>query len=321
MKSWWIRTRGGATALELREVAAPVPAEGEILLRVEAAALNRGEFIPRYRGEGVTACGVEAAGVVEAVGAGVVGVRPGDRIMGRARASFAEYALMHAFDAIPVPDGLSWTQAAAVPLAFLVTYDMLYAYGHLQAGETMLVTGVSSGVGVACLQAGLLLGARVIGTSGSAAKLARLKELGLDSGVCTRGPDFAAAVHAWTAGGGVDLAVNNVGGTVFAECLRALAFKGRLATVGSVDGVLKCELDLDALHSKRLELFGVSNKLTTPAQRAATVDGFKRDLLPAFAAGHISPVVDRVFGFSELPAAKEYMESDAQVGRIVVTLA
>ena len=114
MKSWWIRTRGGATALELREVAAPVPAEGEILLRVEAAALNRGEFIPRYRVEGVTACGVEAAGVVEAVGAGVVGVRPGDRIMGRARASFAEYALMHAFDAIPVPDGLSWTQAAAV---------------------------------------------------------------------------------------------------------------------------------------------------------------------------------------------------------------
>jgi len=180
---------------------------------------------------------------------------------------------------------------------------------------------VSSGVGVACLQTGLLLGARVIGTSGSAAKLARLKELGLDAGVCTRGPDFAAAVQAWSGGRGVDLALNNVGGTVFAECLRALAFKGRLATVGAVDGVLKCELDLDALHSKRLELFGVSNKLTTPAQRAATVNGFKRDVLPAFAAGRISPVVDRVFGFADLPAAKDYMESDAQVGRIVVTVA
>lgn len=319
MKSWWIRTRGGATALELRAVAVPVPAAGEILLRVQAAALNRGEFSPRYLVEGATPGGIEAAGVVEAVGAGVAGIQCGDRIMGRARGGFAEYALMHAFDAMPVPDCLTWTQAAAVPLAFLVTYDMLYAYGQLQAGESMLVTGVSSGVGVACLQTAVLLGARVIGTSGSAAKLARLEALGLEAGICTRSPEFAAAVRAWTAGRGVDLAVNNVGGTVFAECLRALAFKGRLATVGSVDGVLTCELDLDALHTKRLELFGVSNRLTTPAQRAATVNGFKRDLLPAFAAGRITPAIDRVFAFDDLPAAKNHMESDAQVGRIVVS--
>jgi NADPH:quinone reductase-like Zn-dependent oxidoreductase len=197
---------------------------------------------------------------------------------------------------------------------------MLYPYGRLKSGEWLLITGISSGVGVACLQTGKLLGARVIGTSGSTDKLAKLKAVGLDAGIHTRAPDFAAQAKAITGGKGVDLIVNNVGGGVFAECLRALAFKGRLATVGSVDGVMKCELDLDALHSYRLELFGVSNKFTTALERAQTVDGFTRDLLPAFAGGRITPVIDRVFAFDELPAAKDYMESNAQVGRIVVRL-
>jgi NADPH:quinone reductase-like Zn-dependent oxidoreductase len=163
-----------------------------------------------------------------------------------------------------------------------------------------------------------LLGAKVIGTSGSADKLAKLKALGLDAGIHTRSADFAARTKAVSGGNGVDLIVNNVGGGVFPECLRALAFQGRLATVGSVDGVMKCELDLEALHSQRLELFGVSNRFTTSVQRVRTVRGFIRDLLPAFADGRITPVIDRIFTFDELPAARDYMESNAQVGRIVM---
>jgi len=320
MKSWWIRCRNGVVDLESRDVSVPQAPSGQILLRVHATAMNRGEFSTRYLVEGSKPGGIEAAGEVAAVGAGVSNVKAGDRIMGRAMGGFAEYALLNAYDAIPIPECLSWEQAAAVPLAFLVTYDMLYPYGRLKSGEWLLITGISSGVGVACLQTGKLLGARVIGTSGSTDKLAKLKAVGLDAGIHTRAPDFAAQAKAITGGKGVDLIVNNVGGGVFAECLRALAFKGRLATVGSVDGVMKCELDLDALHSYRLELFGVSNKFTTALERAQTVDGFTRDLLPAFAGGRITPVIDRVFAFDELPAAKDYMESNAQVGRIVVRL-
>jgi NADPH:quinone reductase len=318
MKSWWIRTRSGKIDLEARDVPVPQAKSDEILVRVHSTALNRGEFISRYQVEGIRPGGVEAAGEVHAVGDGVKGVKPGDSVMGRAKGGFAEYALLNAYDVIPVPGCLNWEQAAAVPLAFLVTYDMLYPYGKLKSGEWLLVTGASSGVGVACLQTGKFLGAKVIGTSGSADKLEKLKAFGLDAGIRTRSPDFAAQVKALTGGKGANVIVNNVGGSVFPECMRALAMQGRLATVGSVDGVLKCEIDLDALHSYRLELFGVSNRFTTSAQRARTVTGFIRDLLPAFADGSISPVIDRIFAFNELPAAKDYMVSDAQVGKIVV---
>jgi len=165
-----------------------------------------------------------------------------------------------------------------------------------------------------------MLGAKVIGTSGSDDKLARLKAEGLDLGIHTRAGDFHEAVQTATGGKGVNLVVNNVGGTVFAECVRSLAFQGRLATVGYVDGVLKAEIDIDALHAKRLVLFGVSNKLRSPDQRAESARGFAADVLPAIADGRIRPMIDRVYPFDELPAAKAYMESNAHLGKIVLRL-
>jgi NADPH:quinone reductase-like Zn-dependent oxidoreductase len=210
--------------------------------------------------------------------------------------------------------------AAAVPLTFLVVHDMLVLQGHLKAGEWLLVTGVSSGVGVASLQVAKALGARVIGTSGSPDKLARLKALGLDVGIHTRAPDFAAAVMEATHGAGVNLVVNTVGGSVFAECVRTLAFEGRLATVGYVDRTLKAEIDLQALHVKRLTLFGVSNKMRSADQRAAGVPGFKADLLPVIADGRIRPLVDRVFPFDELAAAQAHMEANQHLGKIVLKI-
>jgi NADPH2:quinone reductase len=135
-----------------------------------------------------------------------------------------------------------------------------------------------------------------------------------------RGGGFLEAAMKATGGKGVDLVVNNVGGTVFAECVRALAFQGRLATVGYLDGVMTSEIDLDALHSKRLRLFGVSNKLRNAAQRAETMRGFARDVLPALAEGRIRPVIDKVFALADLPAAKAYMESDAHLGKIAVRM-
>jgi NADPH:quinone reductase len=294
----------------------PQPKDHQVLVKVRAAGLNRGEFIA---GHGLTAPGAPKAAGQEAAGE-VVG--SGERVMGRAGGAFSEYALMDKREAIAIPGGLSFEQAAAIPLTFMVVHDMLVEQGGLKAGDWLLVTGVSSGVGVAALQAAKALGAKVIGTSGSDEKLAKLKTLGLDVALRTRGPDplLSKKTLEATGGQGVKLIVNTVGGSIVPEAIKALAFQGRMAIVGYVDGVLRAEVDFDAVHAKRLRIFGVSNKLRNAEQRAETVRGFTADFLPLFAAGKIAPLVDKVFPFAELQAAKAYMESDAHVGKIVLKM-
>lgn len=309
MKAYFLQASGGGMKLELREVAPPQPGPGQLLVKIHASSLNRGEFLG---GLGAAKpAGQEAAGEV---------VGSGEKVMGRCPGGFAEYGLMEKSDAIAVPANLSWEQAGAIPLAFMVVHDMLVAQGGLKAGEWLLVTGISSGVGVAALQAAKALGASVIGTSGSAEKLGRLSAMGLDVAIQTRGPDFQRKVLEATGGKGADLVINNVGGTVFAECVRSLAYQGRLATVGYLDRTLKAEIDLDALHARRLRLFGVSNKHRSAAQRAETVRGFTADFLPHFAAGRIRPLIDRVFPFERLPEAQAYMESDAHMGKVAIRM-
>jgi NADPH:quinone reductase len=318
MKAYWITPGPAGTKVELRETPAPEPRPGEILVRVRAAALNRGELLGGKAGAPAKPGGGECAGEVVKLGDGATDFVAGERVMGRCGGGFAEYAVMDAREAMRVPARLSWEEAAATPLVFLVVYDMLVAQGRLTAGQWLLVTGISSGVGVAALQTARALGASVIGTSGSQDKLSRLADLGLNVGIRTRGADFHEAVMKATDGKGANLAVNNVGGSVFAECLRSLAFEGRLAIVGHLDRVMTSPLDLEALHRKRLTVFGVSNRLRNAAQRAETVRGFVRDVLPFLEDGRLRPVVDKALPFEDLPAAIAFMESDAQVGKIVV---
>jgi NADPH:quinone reductase-like Zn-dependent oxidoreductase len=324
MKSCWIVTKDHKAVLEWREAPVPQAGAGEIVMRVHATALNRGELVVggAVHGGPEKLGGNEAAGQISAVGAGVTQFKVGDKVFGRVRGGFAEYTAAPAHQIMPLPQRLSFEQGAAIPVSFLTAYEMLYPpYGKLKSGEWLLVTGTSAGAGAACIQIAKMLGAKSIGTSGSSAKLEKLKAIGLDVAIQTRGPDFAVKVREATGGKGVDLAVNLVGGTVFAECLSSLARKGRLAVVGYVDGLLSAKIDLSAVHTNRYEIFGISNAKITAEERKQAVAGFARDVMPAIADGRIVPLVDRVFDFKDLQAAKECMESNAMVGKIVVRVA
>jgi NADPH:quinone reductase-like Zn-dependent oxidoreductase len=264
MKSYWMQSDGVHAKIEMRDVDRPIPGPDQMLVRVHASGLNRGEFILSHGLHKVGAAkpiGMEAAGEVVSCGSGVKGFVAGERVMGRCAGAFSEYVLMTQQEAMKIPAGLSWHQAAAIPLTSIVVFEMLVVQGNLKEGEWIFIPGVTSGVGVTALAMGKALGAKVIGTSGSQAKLDQIESCGLDLAICSREPNFHEAVMNTTGGKGVDLVINAVGGSVFEQCIRSMAFQGRLATVGYVDGVLNAQIDLEAMHSKRLKLYGVSNKL------------------------------------------------------------
>ncbi len=312
------------TVLEQRDVQVPTPGPGQMLVQLRAASLNRGEFVVGHglHGQPGTwkAIGGEGAGEVVAVGEGVTLHKPGDRVMARCAGAFADFALFDEAEAMAVAPSLSWDEAACIPLVFLVSFDMLVLQGRLAPGEWVLINGVSSGVGVASLQLAKALGAKVIGTSGSQEKLDLLKPLGLDIALLTRVPDFAAVVMKETDNKGADLVINTVGGSVFAESIRAMALEGRLATVGYVDGVMHADFDLEAVHARRLTIFGVSNKQRTKQQKSAAVPRFISEVMPHFAHGRIRPRIDQAFDFTLLPQAKARMEAGMHAGKIVLNI-
>jgi len=323
MKCYYINSVNGKTVYEPREAPKPQPKKGELLVKVKAASLNRGEIlasISLHKVHEAHPAGGDCAGEVEAVGEGVTAFKPGDAILGRARGSFAEYVAMGAVQAAPKPQRLSWEQAAAVPIVSVTAWEAMCQFGKLKAGETLLVAGATSGVGMIAVQAGKYLGAKVIGLSRSKDKLEKLKSVGLDVGIVASGPGFADKVMEATGGKGVDVSLNLIGGGAFPDLVKCAANKGRIAIIGYVDDRHHAEIDLEAVHGRRLQIFGVSNALMTADQRAEAMRGFAKELLPGFAEGKITPIVDKVFPFDQLPAAKAYVESNAQVGKVVVTL-
>ena len=312
---------------DIRDVQRPVVPPGHVLLRVRASSINRAEMRrlrslrlePGKPTPDARIGGGDAAGEIVELGAGVTGLNVGERAMGRCSGGFAEYVLLDAREVMPVPDALSWEEASCIPVVFVVVHDALFVSGQLREGETVLVTGAASGVGVATLALAHYLGARVIGTSRSAAKLEKLKAHGLDVGVVAGNDGFAAAI-APAIGDGVDMIVDNIGGDVLAPLIAALKVGGRYVTIGRMSGITTGELDVDRLAERRLHLYGVSNRLRNAAQRAESMRRFLADLMPALGEGKIRPIIDRTFPLAELPAAQAHVEADRHVGKVVITL-
>ena len=308
--------------LEIQDIPVPTPGPGQVLVRVAASGLNRGEINQVKRavtGAPLTA-GVEFAGVVAALGAGVTGWRDGDRVMGHGQGGQAEYVLAAPRALMAVPAALPWLEAAAFPNVFITAHDALVTNGEFKAGETVLVNAASSGIGLAAIQIAAQLGARtIIATSRSAEKVARLAAFGVTHAVDLSKTDQLEAVKAATGGRGVDVIVDSVGGTVFEANLKSMAVKGRLVNIGRL-GSSTAAMNLDLLWLNRLKLIGVTFRTRSEEERLGCVEACARDVLPLAQAGRLQFPIDRVFRIDEIAAAHETMQADRHFGKIVLTI-
>jgi putative PIG3 family NAD(P)H quinone oxidoreductase len=308
------------TQVLLEERPAPVPAAGQLLVRVHASALNRADLLqrkgsyPAPPGWPADIGGLEYAGSVESVGIGVTRWKVGDRVMGLVGGGgHAEYVAVHQDEALAIPAGMSWTDAAAIPEAFLTAWDALTTRGRLQCGERILLHAAASGVGTAALQIAGHLGAVTIGTSRSAEKLARLKALGLDEGIDTSTRGFREQLSA-----PVNVIVDPLGGPAYAENLASLALLGRLVMLGFLQGSKVEQLDLALMLHKRLTVVGTVMRARAAEERRAVAAEYRDHLLPLFERGVLKPIVGATVPMTEIARAHATMEKNETFGKVVL---
>jgi putative PIG3 family NAD(P)H quinone oxidoreductase len=324
MKAVIITRPGGPEVLEIQERAKPEPGVGQIRVRVRASALNRADLMQRAGNypvpPGVPADmpGMEYAGEVESLGAAESLWKVGDRVMGIiGGAGHAEFVCVHEREAMPVPKGMSWEDAGAIPEVFLTAYDALFNRLALSAGETVLIHAVGSGVGTAGLQIARAAGARVVGTARSADKLKRAKKLGLDVAIDASRGDWAAQVEAAIGPERVDALLDLVGGSYLEGNLRVLTLRGRMVVVGLTAGA-SAPFNMGVLLRKRLTIVGTMLRSRPLEEKIALARDFSERGVPLFESGRLKPVVDRVFAFDEIRAAHQLMESNDTFGKIVL---
>ncbi len=328
MKAVVFGGKGGPEIIAIRELPDPVPARGEVLVRVRAAALNRADLLQRRGlyppppGTREDVPGLELAGEVQGVGEGVTAWRPGDRVMcitaGEAQ---AELCLVHERMLMRIPDGLSFEDAGAIPEAGVTSHDALFTLGGLRPGWPVLVHAVGSGVSTAALQIAKAAGATVIGTSRTAEKLDRAKALGLDHGILVgrEEPRFADEVKRLTGKRGCPVILDVVGGPYTAENLAALAPGGRVVVIGTLGGA-KPTVDLSVLMRTRGSIVGTVLRPRPLEEKIAATQAFARDVLPLVAAGKVKPVVDAVLPAERVREAHERMEKNESFGKLVLKL-
>jgi NADPH:quinone reductase-like Zn-dependent oxidoreductase len=314
----------GDMTFQVREIPPPVAGPDDLLVAVKAAGLNRANLIRNYpvrtsRADGVMVAGGELAGEVIAVGSKATEFRIGDRVMGMAEGAFAEQAIVDHRLAMRVPAGMGWAEAGATPIVYCTAHDALLTNGELAPGETVLVNAASSGVGVAAIQIAKLKGAGlVVGTSGSAAKLARVREIGADLVIDYRQENFADAILAKTNKHGADVILDNVGRSMLADNIKVAAIKARMISVGRLGGNVDA-LDLDELARKRIRLIGVTFRTRSLDERIAVVRRFVDDCLGAVAKRQLWPIIDRTFPLDAVDQAMAHMRANAHFGKLALT--
>ncbi len=322
MRAIFAKTPGGPAVLELREVPDPTPRDEQVLVDVHATALNRADLLQRRGlyppppGE-PESLGLECAGVVAAVGARVSRFRPGDRVMALlGGGGYAERAVVHERVALPVPEGLSFTEAAALPEAFLTAQEALFSVGKLEPAETLLIHAAAGGVGSAAVQLALLHGARVLATTGSDEKAALVRSLGATRVVNYKKEDFAEVSE--REGLRPALIVDFVGASYWERHARILPRGGRVVVLGLLGGK-KVEVDLSRLLSLGQRIEGMVMRTRTQEEKIALSERFASRFLSSFPHA-LRPIVDSVFDWHDVARAHERMESNENLGKIVLEI-
>lgn len=324
MQAIVIREFGGPEVLELRDVEAPTPGEHQVRLAVHATALNRADLLQRRgmypppKGES-DILGLECSGVVDGLGPGVTKLKHGDRVMALLPGGgYAEHVVIHEDMAIPIPGGMSFEEAAAIPEAFLTAQEGLFGLGGLEPGQTVLVHAAAGGVGSAGVQLARLAGGRVIATAGSAEKLELVKRLGADLCVNYKTQDFAVEAKKF-APLGVNLVLDFVGGSYWDKHAQCLAIGGRCVVIGVLGGAM-ANVNLALLLMKRHQILGLVMRSRPLVDKIRITQQFIRHNLPHFPTGDLKPVLDEVFPLVQAQQAHERMEANANSGKIILKL-
>jgi NADPH2:quinone reductase len=318
-----IRAPGGPEVLVPEQRPLPQLADGEVLVKVAAAGVNRPDVMQR-RGlypppKGTTDIpGLEIAGEVVALGAGVTRWKLGDKVMALVvGGGYADYCPAHESHALPIPSGLTEIEAAAIPETFFTVWHNTFERGRLQAGETLLVHGGSSGIGTTAIQFAKAFGARVVTTAGSAEKCAACRELGADVAVNYKSEDFVAATKAATDGKGADVVLDMVGGDYIARNYEAAAVDGRIVQI-AFQGSSKATVDFQRIMLKRLTHTGSTLRSRSVPDKGMIARAVERHVLPLIAAGKVKPLIDSTFPLAQAGAAHARMETSAHIGKIVL---
>jgi NADPH2:quinone reductase len=321
-----IRAPGGPEMLVPEERPLPRPGEGEVLVQVAAAGVNRPDVMQRQGlyppPAGATDIpGLEIAGEVIALGTGVKRWKTGDKVMALVvGGGYAQYCPAHESHALPVPEGLTLVAAAAIPETFFTVWHNVFERGRLKAGETLLVHGGSSGIGTAAIQLAKAFGARVIATAGSTEKCDACRRLGADVAVNYKSEDFVAATKTATDGSGADVILDMVGGDYIERNYEAAAVEGRVVQI-AFQASPKATVDFRRLMLKRLTHTGSTLRARSIADKGAIARAVETHVLPLLAAARVGPLIDSTFPLMQASAAHARMERSAHIGKIVLTIA
>jgi putative PIG3 family NAD(P)H quinone oxidoreductase len=318
-----VREPGGPEVLVPVERPTPRPAAGEVLIKVAAAGVNRPDVFQRLGRypppAGITDIpGLEVSGTIADVAADVGGFRAGDAVCALvAGGGYAEYCVAPAPQCLPVPRGLDLTSAAAMPETFFTVWTNVFVRGGLKAGESLLIHGGSSGIGTTAIQLARAFGARVFATAGSPEKCLACERLGAERCINYREGDFVAVVREQTAGRGVDVVLDMVGGAYFARNIEALATEGRLVEIATLEGA-KAELNIQTIMQRRLTITGSTLRARPIADKGIIAAAVHQHVWPLVESGAVKPVIYATFPLRNASEAHRVMEASVHIGKLVL---